>query len=333
MENATTTVNCTANGPQIPMYTLKPYQTIDIVQLPNVMYKMKPYCGTDQGGSSSRGGSAEPSGPLSCLERRQEDVLRRLEAMQATVSRLEQRYNVKVTAAASSSSSTSTTTASAGSSLPTFVGEPGRILDLAVSADPSSIPLSLVALAEQVSSKYTTLLSTFVHSSVAGSEIPDRLQGLLKSNGGRSRADCQVAVTLVWKKVSYGPQLVVDPVHQTSIQGEANVARYLWGLLSPPDLDPARATLEDELVDLAQLQVLEGSSKERAAALRRLNSVLGKQNSWLGSGQSPSLADVVCWSAVQQTGLAQGAPANVQRWLKACDQHQVFASARGLVAS
>ena len=135
----------------------------------------------------------------------------------------------------------------------------------------------------------------------------------------------------VTSTVSDGPQLVVDPVHQTSIQGEANVARYLWGLLSAPASDPALATLEDELVDLAQLQVLGGNNKERAAAVRRLNSVLGKQSSWLMGGDAPSLVDLVCWSALQQTGLAQGAPANVQSWLTGCRQHGDFATAQGLV--
>ncbi|GFR88518.1 aminoacyl tRNA synthase complex-interacting multifunctional protein 2-like [Elysia marginata] len=291
----------------------------------------------NQRASTSEGSAASTprfTGPLASLEQRQEDVLKRLETMQATVTQLEKKYKIDPTQSSPSSSSASSSSAlTSGAGLPKFVGKPGRILDLAISADPSSVPLSLVALAEQVSREFPTLLSTFVHSSVASTTVPDRLQQLLQSNSGRSRADCQVAVTLVWKKVSHGPQLVVDPVHQTSIQGEANVARYLWGLLAKPgsDLDPARATLEDELVDLAQLQVLEGNNKERSAAVRRLNSVLGKQNSWLMGGDAPSLVDLVCWSALNQAGLVQGAPANVQRWLTCCKQHEDFSTAHSLV--
>lgn len=331
-------------GPHTAMYSLKPYQNVDVVQLPYVMYKMQPYYTVNRvtsssvscvntaraaASESSLAGSIAPiqfSGSLDWLEQRQEVVLKRLEVMQTLVAQLEQKHPVNPIFYPVVSTTS-------GSVLPAFAGQAGCVLDLSISADPSSVPLSLVVLAEQVSLQFPTLLSTFVHSSVTSAGIPDRLQKLLQSNDSCTRADSHVAVTLVWKKVTHGPQLVVDPVHQTTIQGEANVARYLWALLakSRPELDAAKATLEDELVDLAQLQMFEGNNKEKAAAVRKLNSVIGKQNSWLMGGDTPSLADVVCWSAVHQAGLVQGAPANVQRWLKACMQHKYFGTALALV--
>ncbi|GFN96951.1 aminoacyl tRNA synthase complex-interacting multifunctional protein 2-like [Plakobranchus ocellatus] len=276
------------------------------------------------------------STPLGALEQRQEDVLKQLEEMQAAVSQLALRYKIQDTMASSSSTSSSSVTASSSTGgLPRCHGEPGRILDLVISADPSSIPLSLVILSKQLSQQFPTLLSTFVHSSAMLTGVSDQLQQLLTSNGGLSRADCQIAVTLVWKKVCHGPQLVVDPVRQTAILGEANVARYLWGLLAAggSGLDPAKATIEDELVDQAQLQILEGNNKEKAAVIRRMNSTLGKQQAWLMGGDTPTLADIICWSAMQQAGLAQGAPPNVQRWLAGCRQHRDFMAAQSLVVA
>lgn len=124
---------------------------------------------------------------------------------------------------------------------------------------------------------------------------------------------------------------MVDPTRQTVIQGEANVARYLARLLYP-DWDDTNifTTQVDDLLDTAQLQILEGNSKEKAAAVRTLNSTLGKRD-WL-VGNEPSLADVFCWSALHQTSQVAGSPNNVKKWLKQCQNHQSFECVAGLVA-
>lgn len=106
------------------------------------------------------------------------------------------------------------------------------------------------------------------------------------------------------------------------IEGEANVARFLFRLLSPYPSEPALATLIDSWVDTAFLQLAEGSTKERATVLRALNSSLG-QEPWL-AGPELSLADIACYCCVRQT--CSSTPANVQRWLKACDNLGHFSS-------
>ena len=118
--------------------------------------------------------------------------------------------------------------------------------------------------------------------------------------------------------------MMVAAPSQSPIHGEANIARYVTRLLNPgfDTTDIALASSVDQWLDLATGALLNGSSKEKAAAVRSMNSRLGKRD-WL-VGSSVSVADAVCWSAVQSAGQAAGAPANVQKWLKACATQDLF---------
>jgi len=281
---------------------------------------------------------------VAALERRQECVLQRLEEMRSTVSRLNQKYNITNTVAgggsaggggsAASANSVSTTSSfsSMGSKKSTSIPSVGSgILDLVINVSPSSVPLSLLVLCEQLCQHYAVIKATHVHSSVSDS-VPDNLRNLLTSNGGLQRTNAQVAITLVLKKVDNGPQLIVDPTCSVPVMGEVNIARYLTRLLLPgvDSDDIVKATQIDELLDIAQLQVMSGNVKERAAAVRSLNATLGKQD-WLTGGQ-PCVADVVMWSALHQAGQAASAPANVKKWLKLCSQNALFQSALAFVS-
>lgn len=101
------------------------------------------------------------------------------------------------------------------------------------------------------------------------------------------------------------------------IEGEANVARFLFKLLTPYPSDPVLATLVDSWVDMAFFQLAEGSAKEHFAVLRSLNSALGR-SPWL-AGSEFSLADIACYCCMLQSSSSSAAPANVQRWVKSCD--------------
>lgn len=100
------------------------------------------------------------------------------------------------------------------------------------------------------------------------------------------------------------------------IEGEANVARFLYRLLAAEPQDAIVATQVDSWVDTAIFQLAEGGSKERAAVLRSLNATLGR-SPWL-LGQELSLADIVSACCVLQAGQTASAPASVQRWLQSC---------------
>ena len=126
--------------------------------------------------------------------------------------------------------------------------------------------------------------------------------------------------------VENGPVLMISPTKQTAVRGEVNVARYINRVISPFfETDIILATQIDEWLDIAHIQILNGNLKEKAAALRNLNSRLGK-NEWL-AGSSLSLADIVTWSALQQTKQADSAPANVKKWLKTCSESALFKTA------
>ncbi|KAH9489887.1 Aminoacyl tRNA synthase complex-interacting multifunctional protein 2 [Bulinus truncatus] len=295
-----------------------------------------------EGNQTQKGSTSAASTPIANLEKHQDDVLKRLEQLQCSVSKLAGKYKVtetlepviqvKVSEPSQRASVASTTLAP-----PARVGavcqpmlKSGSVLDLVINVDPSSIPLSLIILCERLSSQYTVLKTTYSHSSVTGT-VPEKLQNLLASNGNK-RSESQIVIHFVWKKVAYGPELIVDPTRQTAIQGEVNVARYLARLLNPSweQADIVRATQQDELLDLAQLQILEGNSKEKSAAVRTLNSLLGKKN-WL-DGEEPSTADICCWSALQQSGQSTSPPANVKKWLASCSQHKFFENALSLLS-
>ncbi len=113
------------------------------------------------------------------------------------------------------------------------------------------------------------------------------------------------------------------------IEGEANVARFLFKLLAPYPSDPALATLVDSWVDTAFFQLAEGSAKERSAVLRALNSALGR-SPWL-AGPEFTLADIACYCCVLQSSSAAAAPANVQRWIKSCENLGHFSPAKQLL--
>lgn len=112
------------------------------------------------------------------------------------------------------------------------------------------------------------------------------------------------------------------------IEGEGNIARFLFSLFGQK-YNAVTSTLIDSWVDTAIFQLKEGSSKERGAVLRSMNAALGK-SSWL-VGNELTLADVVAWCALQQTGTANTAPANVQKWMKSCENLAPFSSVMKLL--
>ena len=121
---------------------------------------------------------------------------------------------------------------------------------------------------------------------------------------------------------------MISPTKQTAVRGEVNIARYINRVISC-ESDIIMATQIDEWLDIAHVQILNGNTKEKAAALRNLNSRLGK-NEWL-VGSALSLADIVMWSALHQTKQANGAPTNVKKWLKKCDENPLFTTTLSLL--
>ncbi|XP_072028686.1 aminoacyl tRNA synthase complex-interacting multifunctional protein 2-like [Amphiura filiformis] len=318
------------NGPG--MFKVKPYYDYSKAQieLPTCMFKMK----NVHDNSCSNNVIEEEDAELAALECRQESILQELKVLESEVTTLAvklklQDDGVPVThKTLQSSTKTQSGHKKGGAKLATSksvpIAELGNVIhDIVIYANPNSPPLSLFVLYHTLSSQYRCRTAVHIHSSVKN--VPEKLLQSLANGVEVGRGEAQIGITLIWKDVLHGPELKVSAHSQTPIQGEANVARYLARLITPRyDAGTIQHVCAvDDLLDLASFTILGGSSKERAAALRSLNSLLGK-NTWLAPSGEMSIADAVVWSTLHQVQMTSGTPSNVQKWLKACEAQSAF---------
>ncbi|XP_020491871.1 aminoacyl tRNA synthase complex-interacting multifunctional protein 2 isoform X1 [Labrus bergylta] len=320
------------------MYQVKPVSGGHVkVDLPTCMYKL-PNIHAQQGNSCTsehalQNGEVDPA--VRALEARQDEILRKLYELKAAVDGLAKTVTTPdadldlTVSSCLSSHSPIPSTFKGVTDLDTVLGKDlGALRDIVINANPAQPPLTLLVLHSLLCQRYRVLSTVHVHSSV--SNVPQQLLSCL----GPSHADSysrnlfQLGFTLIWKDVPK-LQMKFSVQNMCPIEGEANIARFLFKLMAPYPSDPAQATLIDNWVDMAFFQLAEGSSKERAAVLRALNSALGR-NPWL-TGSELSLADVACYCCVLQSGSVSSAPANVQRWIKSCENLGHFSPAKLLV--
>lgn len=306
------------------MFKLKPFYDFDNtpIELPDCMFKMANIQGN---ASQTNSGEADPA--VAALERRQEAILTDLRSMETEVAAL----TTKIQPNAQDKTSAPSSSASAPQSSSKLAS--GGLHDVVIYANPNNPPYSLLVLYEQLKQQFRCLTKVHMHSSI--SSVPDKLIGYFNQNGGQPllRMDAQLSITLIWKNVSQGPEMKIQANSQTPIQGEVNILRYLSRLLTPAyDASDDIVTVAniDNFLDLASSTLLNGTSKEKAAGVRGLNSALGR-GAWL-VGSGPTVADIAVWSALHQTGLASGAPSNVQKWLKSCAALSDFRTALNAVA-
>ncbi|XP_014379061.1 aminoacyl tRNA synthase complex-interacting multifunctional protein 2 isoform X2 [Alligator sinensis] len=197
----------------------------------------------------------------------------------------------------------------------------GALKDIVINANPSLPPLSLLVLHSLLCEHYKILSAVHTHSSVKS--VPENL---LKCFGEQtkkqSRHEYQFGFTLIWKDVPK-PQMKFSIQTMCPIEGEGNIARFLFSLFGQK-YNAVTSTLIDSWVDTAIFQLKEGSSKEKAAVLRSMNASLGK-TPWL-VGSELTVADIVAWCALQQTGSSNAVPVNVHKWMKSCENLAPFNS-------
>lgn len=309
----------------VKMYRLpKLASTPTVVDLPTCMYKMSPinkFASTDLASSyygSTTCATNYVSGPpgkiggLAELEMRQEAVLHRLQCLKQQLDKLQN--NKCLTDQSMPSMSV---VGAAAQSSPVKIG---TVHDLVIAANPDRPPYSLVLLRKLLKNVgFPVYCANHVHSSVK--KVSESLQKTFTESPEGDRSKHSLAFTLHWKDVS-SPSLMVNPLHQTPISGEANIIRYvsrLFPLSSPYNYEATGTftsiTETDNLLDQLTNQMICGNNKERQAVLRLLNGRLGRA-SWL-MGDKCSIVDVMAWSAVRQTGSEAGAPANVSKWYRA----------------
>ncbi|XP_026020919.1 aminoacyl tRNA synthase complex-interacting multifunctional protein 2 isoform X1 [Astatotilapia calliptera] len=320
----------------MPMYQVKPICGGDIkIDLPTCMYKV-PNIHAQQGKSCTpehalQNGEVDPA--VKALEARQDEIMRKLYELKAAVEGLAKTVmtpdaDLDLTVSSSLSSQCSTTFKNT-TDLDTVLGKDlGALRDIVINANPVQPPLTLLMLHSLLCQHYRVLSTVHVHSSVAS--VPPQLLSCLgpRHTDSYARHMFQLGFTLIWKDVPK-PQMKFSIKNMCPIEGEGNIARFLFKLLAPYPSDPAVATLVDSWVDTAFFQLAEGSVKERSTVLRALNSTLGS-NPWL-AGPEFSLADVACYCCVLQSGSASSSPANVQRWIKSCENLGHFSHAKLLL--
>jgi len=287
------------------MYRLPPVcEDADVIKLPDCMYKMK-NINIDE----SCNGVALSDG-VSALQRRQLDILDRLEQLRALLS--------KSTAGILSSvpDYSRQGLADVRSVLQQNAIKEGSQLSLSIFTSPRHPPTSLLALLPWLHQRYgvVTSLSAHTHSSVINSPSVAGFDKIHADNA-------HLKVVVSWKEVGTDPVLVLSPLRHVPIRGEINIARYLLQLVRDTDNVPGEATELDALLDLAHV-ISRGTDGEKRQALNILTARMG-QSSWIHHN-TLSVSDIVLWNALQQSRLVAGLNDNLKRWFVNCSKQPVF---------
>ncbi|XP_024213496.3 aminoacyl tRNA synthase complex-interacting multifunctional protein 2 isoform X1 [Pan troglodytes] len=352
----------------MPMYQVKPYHGGGAslrVELPTCMYRLPNVHGRSCGPAPGAGHVQEESNlSLQALESRQDDILKRLYELKAAVDGLSKMIqtpdaDLDVTNIIQADEPTTLTTNALD--LNSVLGKDyGALKDIVINANPASPPLSLLVLHRLLCEHFRVLSTVHTHSSVKS--VPENLLKCFgEQNKKQPRQDYQLGFTLIWKNVPK-TQMKFSVQTMCPIEGEGNIARFLFSLFGQKH-NAVNATLIDSWVDIAIFQLKEGSSKEKAAVFRSMNSALGK-SAWL-AGNELTVADVVLWSVLQQVGgcsvavpanvggcsvavpanvggcsvavpanvggCSVAVPANVQRWMRSCGNLAPFHTALKLL--
>lgn len=300
------------------MYKVEPfYESSCKVDLPDVMYKVKSFYESSPSVTTMDTSNLDP---VSALELRQDRILSKLAELRQTLDKLTSQY--QVTQPSSSTNTQAAAVPSVKTSSSAKIKSPlgSGIHDIVINANPSSPPLSLFVLFEMLKQKYKVLATSYIHSTVKADK---KLCDIIKNGCQVTRGDHDIALSVVWKNVERRPELIVSPGKQSVIIGEVNIARYINRLLSPTfdTADIVMATYSDEWLDVADISMINGNSKQRTSAVKNLNNRF-KKNDWI-VGDQFTWVDAVMWSAVSQSQLAS-VPEHVQKWLERCSALPIF---------
>uniref|UniRef100_A0A8C5PT32 Aminoacyl tRNA synthase complex-interacting multifunctional protein 2 n=1 Tax=Leptobrachium leishanense TaxID=445787 RepID=A0A8C5PT32_9ANUR len=311
----------------MPMYKVQPYGCGDIqVDLPTCMYRV-PNLHQD---TPDQRDEQESDPALQILESRQEDILKRLYELKAAVdglSKMIQTPDADLDVMDMIQGDRKEAPAPSIADLDSILGKDyGALRDIVINANPSVPPVSLLILHSLLCERYKVLSAVHTHSSVI--YIPEPLLKCFRDHvGNKCRQEYQLGFTLIWKAVPK-PQMKFSIQNMCPIEGEGNIARFLFSLLGHT-FNAVTATLIDSWVDMAIFQLREGSGKEKAAVLRTMSTDLGK-SPWL-VGDELTIADIVSWCAIKQAGNSTALPPNVQKWMKSCENLTPFKAALRLL--
>jgi len=278
-----------SNGPRLAMYKQPPVLDLHCdVKLPTSMYTY-PKVFTPQ----------KDACDLVGLQQRQESIIHQLQHLVSQIDDL--RAQLKQPAASKPTNQTIP---------PLLTLKDGCVLDIVISCNPSHPCLSLLPLAQLLQSTAKLSTAQHTHSSVIHNNIPAMFT---QFTNHVNRADSNICLTLVWKQVD-DVEFIVDPIHERALLGETTLARYITNYLPDVGLtnDPITDTHMDHLIDTLYNTITTGNSKDKAGAVRHLNTVLGSA-AWI-LGARLSLVDILVWSALSNTDINITSHTNIQRW-------------------
>ncbi|KAK1343588.1 hypothetical protein QTO34_016368 [Cnephaeus nilssonii] len=319
----------------MPMYQVKPYHeggSSLSVELPTCMYRV-PNVHRGTGSPAQNAGHVQGGSDLSlqALESRQDNILKRLYELKAAVdglSKMIQTPDADLDVTNIIQAQEPTALPASALDLNSVLGKDyGALKDIVINANPASPPLSLLVLHQLLCDQYKVLSTVHTHSAVKN--VPENLLRCFgEQTKNQPRHEYQLGFTLIWKNVPK-TQMKFSVQRMCPIEGEGNIARFLFSLFGQKH-NAVNLTLIDSWVDVAIFQLKEGSSKEKAAVFGSMNSALGK-SPWL-VGNELTVADVVLWSVLQQAGgCGVPVPANVQKWMRACENLAPFSTALKLL--
>ena len=165
----------------------------------------------------------------------------------------------------------------------------GKTPDLVVRCSPSHPAHSLQGVCRLLKGAGLSVhTSCHTHSSVA--TLPPVLASFLPVSDV-SRTQAKVRMTLIWKEVGRDAELMVSPLTQTLIKGEANILRYISRLF--PSLLPYESlsplTEVDAMLDTISSLVW-AAPRERQPLMRTLVTNLGLGKSSYLSGKPRCLS-------------------------------------------
>jgi len=287
------------------MYHMKPLHQVDQVELPTTMYHMKSLHNND---------GPECSDPdMKTLVEKDRKIANDLVALTSEVKELSRRLGHKFgeTPQGFVKQASATTT---GTAAP--ISLPDGITDLVISTSIAQPAFSAVLIGEIIKSNGVHVATvTQKHSSLVG-EVPENYLAVTGGLGGRIQHSIDKLVfTFQWKGDALCPSLMDSPREQTRIVGDANIARYLCRILLPHlyNEDDVENVLDIDKWIETSVQLSNGSSKEKDAAVKAMNSHLGKCEYFCN--ESVTVADVTLLAALlANAGHVKSLPKNVKKW-------------------
>ncbi|EDV19427.1 uncharacterized protein TRIADDRAFT_62144 [Trichoplax adhaerens] len=285
-----------------------PVSVAQPTDLPTCMYKVDSFY-SDHQQRNSHHGKQENSGKeeemmedIRQLEQRQVNLLAQLQDLKLKVNKIAQQHGVTIPEP-----------------------EENAAVNVVITSSPNALPLSTVILQKLLVKRgRQCTFSTHLHSSFTSAIPSNTCKWLARYNTGVHTRRQGILISVMITNDDC-PILKVDGVSHTAIVGDGNIARYLCRLFLPilyDDSDAVMSTEIDSLLDSIETSLLNGNNREQNATLRNINAKIGKSQ-WL-LGDRVSLADIVLFSAVKQSGIAGSLPNNIQRWYKSCSDHDGF---------